>query len=47
MYTIESKFWVTTKYQLLVDRIEGRVYYDVKYAKLQSNRHIVSLCSLD
>lgn len=47
MYTIESRFWTTVKYQLLVDRVEGKVYYDVKYTKLQSDRHIIALCSLD
>ena len=46
LYTIENYFWVAVSHKLLIDH-SGIVYYDVKYAQLESNRQVLALCSLD
>ena len=44
LFTIENYFWTGIRHQLLLDKTSN-VYYDIKFSKIKSGRHLLTLCS--
>lgn len=46
MFTVEKHLWTGVRSQLLIDKTD-KIYYDIKYSKINNGKQILALSTLN